>query len=232
MSLLVVMSDDVDARLAAYLLAQVDPDVVRTATIADARRLLTERSWTAVVLDTALPDGNAFDILSAVGGMNFDGSVVVLSAAREVALKVRLLEEGADDYVVRPYEPAEFLARVKATIRRSRRHVGTAQNGVLRVGAVSLDVNELTVGLPGNRRAHLTPNEMRILHYLMLHPQQVVEHHELAARLFGTAGAAPGSNAVGVYMRRVRRKIELDPDHPRYILTVRGRGYRFIPNAV
>ena len=232
MSLLVVMSDGVDARLAAYLLAQVDQDVVRTATLADARRLLSEGSWVAVVLDTTLPDGNAFDLLNVLVETNFDGGVVVLSAAKEIALKVRVLEEGADDYVVRPYEPAELIARVKATIRRSRRHAGVGQNGILRVGAISLDVNELTVLLPGNRRAHLTPNEMRILHYLMLHPYRVVEHQELAARLFGMDGMAPGSNAVGVYMRRVRRKIEPDPSHPRYILTVRRHGYRFSPTAV
>src|SRR5690349_2781894 len=114
MSLLMVMGDGVDARLAAYLLAQVDQDVVRTTTVADARRLLSERSWVAVVLDTSFPDGNAFDLLSALRETNYEGGVVVLSAAREVALKVRVLEEGADDYVVRPYEPAEFIARVKA----------------------------------------------------------------------------------------------------------------------
>jgi DNA-binding response OmpR family regulator len=232
MSLLVVMSDGVDARLVAYLLAQVDQDVVRAATVADARRLLSERSWVAVVMDTTLPDGNAFDLLNVLGERNFEGGVVVLSAAKEVALKVRVLEEGADDYVVRPYEPAEFIARVKATIRRSRRNAGANQNGILRVGAISVDVNELTVALPGNHRAHLTPNEMRILYYLMLHPYRVVDHHELAARLFGLEGVTPGSNAVGVYMRRVRRKIEPDPSQPRYILTVRGQGYRFSPNAV
>ena len=227
MSILVAMSDDVDARLAAYLLAQVDPDVVRTGAIADARRLLAERPWAAIVMDTALPDGNAFNLLGTLAKTNFQGAVVILSAVKEVALKVRALEEGADDYIVRPYDPAEMLARVKATIRRSRRRGASGEDGTLQVGAIGLDVNELTAILPGNQRQGLTPNEMRVLHYLMLHPDRTVEHHELAARLFGAEGAMSGSNAVGVYIRRVRRKIEADPDHPRVILTVRGRGYQF-----
>lgn len=227
MSLLVVMNDDVEARLAAYLLAQVDPDVVRTSTLADARRVLAERPWAAIVLDTALPDGNAHDLLGNLATMDFAGGVVILSAAKEVGLKVRLLEQGADDYVVRPYDPAELLARVRATIRRSRRRGGTNTSGIVQVGPISLDVNDLVVVLPGNRHERLSPNEMRVLRYLMLHPRRVVEHHELATRLFGSQAAAANANTVGVYMRRVRRKIEVDPSHPRYILTARGRGYRF-----
>jgi DNA-binding response OmpR family regulator len=228
MSILLVMSDDIDARLASYLLGQVVRTVIIAATVAEARRLLAERAWSAVILDTVLPDDSGFELLRALHDANFDGGIMVLTASREVGDKVRALEEGADDYVVRPYEPAEFLARVKALLRRSRRRAANAvTGGILRVGDVELDLNSLQVVLPGSRRERLTPNELRLLHYLMSHAQRVVEHQELLLHLFGTAEHQSSTNAIGVYMRRVRQKIEPDPDHPRYIVTIRGSGYRF-----
>jgi DNA-binding response OmpR family regulator len=227
MSILLVMSEDVDARLASYLLAQLDPHVVTAGSLAEARQHLRARAWAAVILDTTLPDGSGFALLSTLAELAFEGGILVLSSSREVADKVRALDEGADDYVVRPYEPAELLARVRVLLRRARRRLGSAPGSVLRVGQVELDVNALSVTLPGNRRERLTPNEMRLLHYLMTHAQRVVDHQELLARLFGTSDHQASSNAVGVYMRRVRRKIEVNPDQPRYIVTVRGSGYRF-----
>jgi DNA-binding response OmpR family regulator len=227
MSVLLVMSDDVDARLASYLLAQVVPTVVTAGTLAEARTALADCSWSAVILDTVLPDGTGFELLHTLSEMSFEGGILVLSSSRDVADKVRALDAGADDYVVRPYEPAELLARVRVILRRARRRMGSAEGGVIRVGGLELDVNALSVTLPGNRRERLTPNEMRLLHYLMTHAQRVVDHQELLARLFGTANHQASSNAVGVYMRRVRRKIEANPDQPRYIVTVRGSGYRF-----
>ena len=182
MSLLLVMSDDVDARLASYLLAQIDQQVVMAGTLAEARRYLSERVWSAVILDTVLPDGSGFDLLRILTAMNFEHGILVLSAARDVADRVRALDEGADDYIVRPYEPAEMLARVRALLRRSRRRLSAGEGGVVRVGGVELDVNALVVSLPGNRRERLTPNEMRLLHYLMTHAQRVVDHQELLAR--------------------------------------------------
>jgi DNA-binding response OmpR family regulator len=161
--------------------------------------------------------------------MKFEGAIIFLSTVTQLAVRVRALEEGADDYIVRPYEPAELLARVTATIRRSRRRLGQGESGIVRVGPVELDVHLLEVSLPGNRRARLTPSEMRLLYYLMTHTERVVAYHELSTWLFGTRAHQVSSNAVGVYMRRVRRKVEVNPDQPRYILTVHGHGYRFNP---
>lgn len=232
MSMLVAINDAVDARLASYLLAQVDPRVVTAGTLAEAHGFLSSRSWSAVILDTAMPDGSGMELLHTLSEIGFEGGVLVLSSSRDVIDKVRALEAGADDYVVRPYEPAELLARVKVILRRSRRRIGGSDNGMVRIGGVELDTNALSVTLPGNRRERLTPNEMRLLHYLMTNSQRVVDHQELLARLFGTSSHQASSNAVGVYMRRVRRKIEVNPDRPQYIVTVRGSGYRFHAGAV
>ncbi len=231
MSILLVMSDDMDARLTAYLLTQTGQQVVTTASVREARRYLRDRTWSAVVLGAALADGSGVELLNDLNALRFEGGVLMLSASRAVADKVRALELGADDYVTQPYEPAELLARVKALLRRARRRGGVARPddvGIMQVGDVELDVNALTVTLPGNRRERLTPNELRLLQYLMAHAGRVVDHQELLARLFGTQDHQASSNAVGVYMRRVRRKIEENPDQPRRIVTVRGSGYRFV----
>jgi len=228
MSILVVMDDNVEARLTAYLLTQVDGDVAIAGSIADARQQMARRSWSAVILDTRLPDGDGLHFLRTLADTDFEGAVLILSASKGVALKVRALDEGADDYIVRPYEPAELLARTRAMTRRARRRAERAASGLTRVGPVQLNANELEILLPGNRRARLTPNEMRVLHYLMKHTQRVVDHQELSRLLFGINSYPGHSNTVGVYIRRVRRKIEEDLDHPRYIVTVRGNGYQFI----
>lgn len=228
MSMLVVMGDDVDARLTAYLLAQIDSDIVVAASIADAEQQAARRAWAAIILDTRLPDGDGLHFLRTLVQQEFDGAVLMLSTVKTLSLKVRALDEGADDYIVRPYEPAELLARVRAMIRRARRRATRVESGTIRAGTMQLNINDLELILPGNRRTRLTPNEMRVLHYLMKHSQRVVDHQELSHLLFGMDSYIGHSNAVGVYIRRVRRKIEEDVSHPRYIVTVRGNGYQFI----
>jgi DNA-binding response OmpR family regulator len=230
MTILLVMSDEVEAGLATHLLSQLGEQVQSAATLAEAHRYLAERSWSAVILDTVVADESGFDLLRALAEMGFTGGILVLSASKDAGDKVRALDEGADDYVVRPYHAAELLGRVKALLRRARRSMGSGDGTHLRVGEVELDVNALVVSLPGNRRVRLAPNEMRLLHYLMTHAERVVERQELLSHLFvnGHDTALPASsNAVDVYIRRVRRKIERDPDQPGYIVTVWGRGYQF-----
>jgi DNA-binding response OmpR family regulator len=221
------MVDGVDAQLTSYLLSQIDDRVVRAGTLAEAQQRLSERFWSAIVLDTELPDGSGFEFLATLAELHTESGILIMSGSRDVLDMVRALNEGADDYVVRPYQPAELLARLKALLRRSVQRLGSSAGSIVRVGGVELDMNELAVKLPGNRRERLTPNEMRLLHYLMIHSQRVVEHRELLARLFGGEHQPESSNAVGVYMRRVRRKIESNPGQPRYIVTIRGSGYRF-----
>lgn len=226
MSLLLVMEDDLEAGLASYLLEQLDSTIVRSHTLADARRLAQTGSWSAVILDTALPDGSGFDLLQTLREMDYQNGILVLTASRNAANKIRALDDGADDYIVRPYEAAEFLSRVRALLRRVHRRKGGAA-GVLRKAGISLDVNALEVTIQGKGRQRLTPNEMRLLHYLMTHASDVISKDELAARLFGTDSPETASNVVGVYVRRVRRKIEANPDQPRFIVTIRGKGYCF-----
>jgi DNA-binding response OmpR family regulator len=223
------MADGLDAQLTAHLLSHLDGHVVTAGTLTEARRRLVERLWSVVVLDATLPNGGSWDLLHELADTRTESGVLVLGVSRDILQRVQVLEDGADDYLVRPYQPADLLARVKVLLRRFRQRSDHVEGGTICAGAIELDTNELVVTLPGSRRARLSPTEMRLLHYLMARAPRVVPHTELLARLFGPAeqAMASSSNAVGVYMRRVRRKIEPDPRHPRYIQTVRGTGYRF-----
>ena len=230
MGVLVAVNDDLEARLIAYLLVEskVDQQVSIVHSLADVSRRLPDQAWAALILDDTLPDGNGLDMLRRVVMDKFEGGVIVLGSSRDVMDKVRALESGADDYIARPYEPAELLARLHVTLRHSWRRTERAQSNVVQAGALQLDLRAMTVSLPGNRRQQLTRNEMRLLHYLMTNTQRVVNHQELLVQIYGSVGQQVSSNAVGVYMCRIRQKLEPDPDRPRYLVTVRGRGYRLV----
>lgn len=226
MSILVALGGNLEARLAAYLLAGIDGEVVIAGSIAELERGLASHPWSVVVLDTTLPDGDALTVLRRMAARGYEGAAIVLGAAADALLAARILDAGADDYLVRPYDPAEFVARVRAMLRRSRRRMARAEGAAMRAGGLELDAGALAATLPDGRRVSLTPNEMRVLRCLMTRAGRVVGHQELAHSLFGPRAVATSANTIGVYVRRVRRKIETDPAHPRSILTVRG-GYQF-----
>jgi len=194
---------------------------------ADARRGLAEDLWPTVVLEAALCGGDTDELVGALADVRFAGAIVVLGTTVDGGERIALLGRGADDYIALPYNPGEFVARIAALLRCAHWRVGKPNGLIVRAGSLELDVAQLTISLPGNRRERLTPTEARLLHYMMAHPGRVVGHQELWMHLLGVDDAHMSSNLVGVYMHRVRRKIELCPDRPRLIVTVRGRGYRF-----
>ncbi len=227
MSILLAIGADIDARLAAHLLAPLQQPVVIAHTAAEVERFVRAHSFAVAIIDTDSLDGGGLDLVRGLMKAGFDGFTIVVNPSADVMDKVEALQAGADDYLVYPYEPAELIARVQAALRRRHQRERGAEGGIVRVGAVQLDVNELEVSAPDKRHVHLTPNEMRLLLYLMTHTQRAVDQRELLEHLFGAGAGQVASNAVGVYIRRVRRKIERNPDQPSYVVTVRGHGYQF-----
>lgn len=227
MSILLAMGSDVDARLVSHLLAPLNQPIAVARTAIEAHGQATIRSVEVIVVDATSLEGDWLELVRALARERGGGFVLVLHSSNDVMDKVRVLDEGADDYLVYPYEPAELIARIKAALRRHSRYARAFHGSLVRVGLVQLDVNELEVSVPGRIHIRLTPNEMRLLLYLMTHSDRTVDQQELLTHLFGTGAQETASNAVGVYIRRVRRKIERNPDEPRYVVTVRGQGYQF-----
>jgi DNA-binding response OmpR family regulator len=175
-----------------------------------------------VVLDVMLPHRSGLDL---VRDLPTGLPVILLTARAEEADRVLGLELGADDYVVKPFSPRELVARVRSVLRRS---APSEQSAVLRFDELEIDTAAREVKVAGTPIA-LTAKEFDLLAYLATHPRQVFSRAQLLAAVWDSSPDYQDPATVTVHVRRVRTKIEADSDHPRWIATVWGVGYRFEP---
>jgi DNA-binding response OmpR family regulator len=201
-------------------------DVDAAATAGEARALLAQRAPDCVLLDVMLPGESGFELCRSIRGSS-DVPIVFLSARDGDLDKIRGLRLGADDYVAKSATPAEVVERVKAVLRRAHRP-GVANRDTITFNDITIDLRAHEVIVAG-RRIGLTGREGAILRILVDHPRQVFSRDHLFELVWGDIG---DRSAVGVYVRRLREKIERDPRQPEVIVTVWGVGYRFDPPPV
>ena len=178
-----------------------------------------------VILDLGLPDGDGVDFirdLRAWSGM----PVLVLSARVEEHDKVKALDAGADDYLIKPFGVAELLARVRAVSRRHVREPGGS--AVIAFGEVGVDLERRQVTRNG-QPVHVTPIEFRLLTTLVAQPGKVLTHRQLLREVWGPA-YVERSHYLRIHMGHLRQKLEVDPTRPQHFLTETGVGYRFCLN--
>jgi two-component system, OmpR family, KDP operon response regulator KdpE len=194
---------------------------VRTATSGSAALRQLESGWPGLlVIDLMMPEMDGFELARRVKQIA-DLPIIVLSAVDAAEAKVSALELYAEDYVTKPFDPDELVARIQRVLRRAS--VGTPQ--------ISLDQGDVEVDLATRRLTtptgshQLTPTEARLLQVLAASVDRVVPTDELLDRVWTDADGADPSY-LWVTVRRLRRKLEADPDRPRYLLTERGIGYR------
>jgi two-component system response regulator ResD len=178
-----------------------------------------------VVLDIMLPGFDGLEVMRRLHA-DLEGrvAVILLTAKGEEADRLVGLRSGADDYVVKPFSPAELVARVDAVMRRAHPDSGEAAEP-LRFGELEIDPAGRTVTI-GGREVELTQREFDLLHFLALHPGQVFSRDQLMDRVW-RAAAYTDTTTVTVHVRRLRAKLEPDPAAPRWVQTVWGVGYRF-----
>ncbi len=192
-----------------------------TAPSGEAALTVLKRRWPALlIVDLMMPHMDGFELCRRVKHIA-DLPIIVLSAVGEATSKVRALEEYAEDYITKPFEPDELVARVHRVLRRA----GLGRSSLsLDDGDVEIDLALRTVATRAGTHS-LTPTETRFLQVLSAALDQTIPTETLIERVWSdTDGADP--SYVWVTVRRLRRKLELDPDHPRYLLTDRGVGYR------
>lgn len=224
---LTVDDDALTCRMIQFLL-QSEGYHVRIANDPQAALSLMEQEVPdLVLLDVQLPRADGFTVMRHLKKRYQHLPVIMLTARAEMTDRLTGLEAGADDYVVKPFEPAELLARVKAVLRRSNRQLAAAMDSTVEENGIRLDVHALTACMPDGATVLLTPMEMRILHRLMANPNHVISREALTAFAIRYADDA-SNNRMDVYIGRIRRKLGDDPAEPRYILTVRGSGYKFL----
>lgn len=179
-----------------------------------------------VVLDVRLPDGSGFDFCRKMRQQGLLQPVLILTVQDDDVDKVLGLEIGADDYMTKPYNPKELNARIRALLRRAYGEFSQAESKLLFVQDLTIDLIRATVWRAGAQIC-LTPTEYRLFTHLARHPGQVFNRGQLISVIWGEmAEVESDPQAVTVYIRRLREKLELDPNHPRLILTVPGLGYR------
>lgn len=198
-------------------------EVTTAATGAAALDAAAEHRPDVVVLDLGLPDMDGIEVLAGLRGW-LTAPVIVLSARTDSAEKVQALDAGADDYVTKPFGMEEFLARLRAAVRRATAAV-ELDEPVVATAAFTVDLAVKKVTKQG-REIHLTPTEWGILEMLVRHRGKLVGRDELLKEVWGPAYAKE-THYLRVYLAQLRRKLEDNPSHPRHLLTEAGMGYRF-----
>jgi DNA-binding response OmpR family regulator len=225
MVILIVDDDPMSRKMLGFLLEGEGFEVVMAESIRAARSVLAQTTPLLILLDVGLPDGDGFSFCQWLVKEEPQVPVIMLTSYSSHTDRLNGFKYGADDYIVKPYDHSELVARVKAVLRRTSRVQSHLVQDNLRVGDLELSVNELKVKREGARDIELTPTEMKILSCLMVNAGMVLDRATIAENALGMDYGG-SSNIVDVYVRRLRKKLESDPNRPQYIETVVGSGYR------
>jgi two-component system KDP operon response regulator KdpE len=200
-------------------------EVLGAANGDEALEMVEREAPDVVLLDIGLPGRDGFDVLRELRTFS-DVPVVMLTARDDAMDKVKGLELGADDYVTKPFNHLELMARVRAVLRRHDMPAPASRTPAFRSGDLEVDFARHEVRLRGER-VELTPTEYKLLYHLVRNAGHVLPHATLLAKVWGR-DYMDETDYVRVYIRRLRDKLGDDPDHPHFIETERRLGYRFL----
>jgi len=230
---LLVVEDE--AHLAAGLKLNLELEGYRVDVAPSAReagqRLLSSEGYDALVLDVMLPDMNGFELCKRLRDSGNFVPVLMLTARASADDRVRGLEAGADDYLVKPFELTELLARVRSMLRRRNweRDGGGRRQALLEFDHVRADFDTHEVTVHGEA-VKLTQLELDLLRYFAENPGRVLSRKELLEKVWKLRNYGE-ARTVDNFISRLRRVLEKNPKSPRYLLSVRGAGYRFLPDG-
>jgi len=225
--ILIVEDERAVARGLEYGLTREGFEVLWAETGQSALDLTRMREPHLILLDIRLPDMSGFDVCRQLRAEGRRQPILMLTACDEEVDKVLGLELGADDYVIKPYGLRELISRVRALLRRAYGELAAVSLGDrLRFGEVELDLERLQVTRRG-RLVDLTPTEFRLLRYLVSHPNRPFSRSALIEAVWGYDSGIGSDRTVDVHVRHLREKLEDDPTNPRWLVTVRGIGYKF-----
>ncbi|MCI2419246.1 response regulator [Saccharopolyspora sp. K220] len=192
---------------------------------ASALRAASDGKPDVVVLDLGLPDMDGSEVIAGLRGWT-TVPIIVLSARTDSTDKVHALDAGADDYVTKPFGMDELLARLRAAVRRANTS-GSADQPLVETSTFTVDLSAKKVSRDGVE-IHLTPTEWGMLEVLARNKGRLVGQKQLLKEVWGPQYANE-THYLRVYLAQLRRKLELDPSHPRHLITEAGMGYRFEP---
>ena len=214
---------DTSDMIALHLADIPDIEIIQVQSGEQALNVYGNGKVDLIILDISLPNMNGYTVLKKVRE-NANTPVVIVSSKTEDDEKIFGLNLGADDYMSKPFNPLELVARIKAQLRRLQTKEDTA-NGSIRAGKLILNVHSCTVTKDGTP-VNLTYTEFKLLKHFMDCPMQVFSKQQLFHAIW-QEDTAIIDNTIMVFINKLRKKIEDDPKNPQFIKTVRGMGYRF-----
>ena len=230
MKTVLIAEDEEDIRNIMTLYLQQEYHVIAYGNGEEALAGIIEKKPDIVLLDILLPGINGFTICQQLREKKVMTPVIFVSAKREQRDKIRGLEIGGDDYMTKPFDPAELMARVKANLRRSNQSNQEAEmedtsKQMIMIGDLHIDT-ELYHVTVGGKPIHLSTKEMQLLILLASNPNRVYSTEQLYDLIWGE-GHYGDLKTVSVHISTLRKKIEKYPAKPEYIITIRGFGYKF-----
>jgi len=222
--ILIIEDDEQLRRVLRIAVAAQHFTVIEASTAAAGVLLATQRFSDAIVLDLGLPDGHGLEVIRKVRQAKHGVPIIVLSVSSTESDKIAALDAGADDFLNKPVAIGELLARLRACIRRSVQSAGRTPLSIYRTGEIEVNLSDRRIEIAGTE-VHLTRIEYNLLEILIRHADQIVTHGRLMHQLWGP-GRTAKIHYLRVYMLQLRKKLEADPCHPRYLLTEPGVGYR------
>lgn len=185
----------------------------------EASECLLIQAFDLMLLDVSLPDGNGFSICAEIK-KEYEIPVIFLTASGDEYSVVAGLDMGADDYIAKPFRPRELISRIRSVLRRCKK-----EQRILSCGDLKVNVSSATV-TKGEKELFLSALEYRLLLILLQNKGQILTRNQLLEEIWDASGEYVNDNTLSVYMKRLREKIEENPQSPRLLHTIRGIGYR------
>jgi len=222
--ILVVDDDQFENTLVQFVLSKEGYEVETSDNPRGALQMIKKREPDLLIIDVMMPYLNGFDFAIQLRKEGYAIPIMFMTAQDTIESKLQGFNIGADDYICKPFNHQELVARVQAVIRRVKHNANLGNSSICN-GQFELFPGEMKVIIADNVSITLTPTEMQVLRVLMSSTGQVVERDRLLAEVWNDS--ENNSNIVDVYIRRLRLKLEEDADSPQHIISIRGIGYKF-----
>ena len=225
MYILVVDDDQFANSLVQFVLSKEGYQVETTDNPRGALQMIQKREPDLLIIDVMMPYITGFEFATRLREEGYTIPIIFMTAQDALESKLQGFNIGADDYICKPFNHQELVARVQAVMRRVKQSVKFGNNSI-RCGQFELFPGELKVVIPGDVSVSLTPIEMQVLRVLMGSAGQVVGRDQLLSEIWNDS--ENNSNIIDVYIRRLRFKLKEDAERPQHIISVRGIGYKFV----